>query len=218
MATVAQIPGYQYLGCYSDAPSRLLDGAFQDVSDMTVQNCTNYCNGISTSRFYPFIGVEDSTQCYCATNFTRNPGISNDERCSQSCGGNQSESCGALWLINVYSATAIPSNITPLSTTISPTPSATGPLEPSNSPVSPPHTSAATIAVSVVAGVLALVLVGVVGLCLLRRKKISQVPEPQFLPAMHDEVKQKYPVEIHSEPKISELHGTQVAQAESLAK
>jgi len=64
--TVASLADYQYLGCYTDTPRRLLDAAAVGSVNMTAQFCADYCNGaISPARFYPFVGVEDGAQCFC---------------------------------------------------------------------------------------------------------------------------------------------------------
>lgn len=113
MTTVAKIPGYAYLGCFVDKPNRLLDGAFNsDNNSMTASFCLSYCNGISPARFYPLIGLEFASQCYCGGSFTQVPEPADDASCKSSCTGNSSEVCGATWFIGIYNATTAPAGHT----------------------------------------------------------------------------------------------------------
>ena len=203
MPSIPEVPGYLYLGCYADAPSRIIDGALVNSTSMTPAECSNYCNTISTGRFYPLIGLEAGSWCLCGTSFTRNPGESSDSRCRQSCAGNQSQYCGAPWFINVYNATSIPASITPISTATIP-PATTSSIIPT-SLVSSPRTSPALIGISVVAGVFGLTLLGIVGLWLFKRKRSHEAHNlpPPLVPS--EPLGSR--IETPGQPKIAELHG-----------
>ena len=178
----ANFTGYMYLGCYADAKVRLLDGAAVTDDSITHEQCAEYCNSISVGRFYPLIGLEEGNECFCGSSFSRAQGLANENACTMNCAGNSNENCGANGWINVFSATAIPAGITPLSTssaapatltktlaqaTITQT---TGPTITSTSAPAK-QSEGALIGVGTVAGLMALALLGVLGMWLLQRRR-----------------------------------------------
>jgi hypothetical protein len=228
---MATIPGYTHIGCYPDGPVRLLDGAYYSDMNLTIQGCGLYCNsfglkGFTTDEFYPLIGVEDGQECFCGLNYTHALGDENANGCNMFCSGDSSEMCGGDGYIDVYSATVLPSGITLLSTstatstasgTATPvTPSITrtteGPTSmPSASPTSPHQISAIVIAVSVIAGVLALALLIIFGLWFLRRRKRGSIPEMSHVGFQH----QNEPKSPPSDVRLSELVNTEIRPLQS---
>ncbi|KUJ18891.1 WSC-domain-containing protein [Mollisia scopiformis] len=161
--------GYVYVGCYPDSVVRLLDGASVAMSNLTIAACANYCNTISSTRFYPLIGVEDKDQCFCGTNFTRDPGTANEFGCNDPCNGNANLTCGGQGYINVYNATSVPAGLNPLPVPTTTTSSVLGgitiiPVDtapaisttptPSPTPIPSTKPSRALVALSISAGVL----------------------------------------------------------------
>jgi hypothetical protein len=222
---MATIPGYAYIGCYPDGPVRLLDRAYHSDSNLTIQACGLYCNGFglegfATDEFYPLIGVEDGQECFCGSNYTHALGSENTNACNMACFGDPSETCGGDGWIDIYSATVLPSGITLLSmstatstalSTATPVSSSIstiteGPTStPSPSPLPPHQTSATVIAVSVIAGILALALLTIFGLWFLRGRKRRSIPEMSHLGSQH----QNEPRSPPSDVQISELVSTE---------
>ncbi len=224
-ATVVALAGYRYLGCFRDyIEARVLDGAYKDGTDMTVESCASYCNGgISPTRFYPLIGVEFGRACFCGDEFTQNLGQQNETSCNYKCMGNGNEACGGVSFINLYSATLTPPGIMPLTPFTSPasttaattsTTSTTSTIgqTPTLSSGSINNTSheflTATIAVSVIAGILGLVLCGIICVWVWRRGRRRSIPLSQ--PHLVSHVLSRPMQSVASqEEQMPELMGTQ---------
>ncbi len=109
---VAQIPGYDFAGCYTEATaSRALTGTayFDDL--MTVEKCANACSG------YKYFGVEYGRECYCGNDINDGSVEADLADCSFACPGDSSENCGAGNRLNLYTRTSDP--VTPTLTTYS---------------------------------------------------------------------------------------------------
>lgn len=92
---------FQYIGCGTDKlGSRTLTGASQDLPDMTIEKCVDFC----TSKGFSIAGTEYSTQCYCGNSVPadRAPiaGLMGD--CYMKCGGDTTENCGGAGTISLY--------------------------------------------------------------------------------------------------------------------
>jgi hypothetical protein len=211
---VAEVSGYQYLGCFFDSQSRILDAARTSADSMTVESCADYCSGISDSRFYRLIGVENSVECYCGDDYARDPGTSNDGGCTVRCAGKTEELCGGVWHINIYNATAIPATKTALRTHL-PTSngSTSGQQGQSSSKIS--HSAlSAIIAVSVISAVFGFSLLALLGLWLCKRTRKDRKHSPPMAEESRPYTVQAGPglVKLHHEdPATAELLGTPVA-------
>ena len=87
--------GWSYQGCFTDSNDRVLAGASRDHPNMTLQACGAWCD----DEAYSFFGVEYGTQCYCGYQISGSPASSTD--CTMPCGGEDSQTCGGGWAIDV---------------------------------------------------------------------------------------------------------------------
>ncbi|CAD6446517.1 86c7ab1a-b181-4c17-907e-67653ddef4d4 [Sclerotinia trifoliorum] len=102
--TVTNVPGYDYLGCYSEATTgRALSGLqpAPPVGGFTIESCQKICSG------FEYFGMEYSNECYCGA--TINAGsvlqagiIPTINGCDMLCAGNASEYCGGGSRLNMY--------------------------------------------------------------------------------------------------------------------
>ncbi|KAE9380084.1 WSC-domain-containing protein [Stipitochalara longipes BDJ] len=222
---MASLPGYAHVGCFPDSDARLLDGAlYTDSNGLTRESCIQYCSyQIGSGRFYTYIGVEDSDQCFCGTDPTRTPDPKerNDSSCNMECPGNSSELCGGNGYIDIYSATVTPSGKTllPTSTALGTTATTVSlstvtvtahPTSTTSNALAPADQTATVIALSVITSLLALSLLGILGLwCLRKRGRREAIPQVE--PAgFHDQYELKHPIEVPSNAPPSELVDTGV--------
>lgn len=122
---MTNVPGYDYLGCYSEATTgRALSGLqpAPPVGGFTIESCQKIC-----SRF-EYFGMEYSNECYCGA--TINAGsvlqastIPAVNGCDMLCAGNASEYCGGGSRLNMYQLNG---------TVSTPTPAPTGPITVTN--------------------------------------------------------------------------------------
>jgi hypothetical protein len=202
--TVATLYDYQYLGCYTDTPRRLLDAAAVSNLNMTAQFCADYCNGaISPARFYPFVGVEDGAQCFCgaapSSPLAGAAASSPDIGCGSPCVGNNLTLCGGGWFINVYSATRIPPALLLVSSTGSvallggATATAAGNA---SSSAAGSHVSGATIGVAVLAALFGLAALGAAALWFFARRRRTRRLSAQAAAGVQDASKAWSPVQF----------------------
>ncbi|KAK0104489.1 hypothetical protein ONS95_004777 [Cadophora gregata] len=112
--TVTNIPGWSYLGCYSEATTgRALNSLLLPISgpNTDVETCGAACVG------YNFFGVEYGQECYCG-NVIRSGSIAQESAdpkvngCSIVCAANPLEYCGGGGRLNIYQAAPISSSAT----------------------------------------------------------------------------------------------------------
>lgn len=99
----AQIPGYDFTGCYTEATNmRALTGSsyFDDL--MTVEKCANACVG------FKYFGVEYGRECYCGNNINDGSVEAALADCSFACPGDSTETCGAGNRLDLYTRTTDP--------------------------------------------------------------------------------------------------------------
>ena len=88
---------YTYQGCITEGTnSRAFAEAGTVATDMTVEKCALFCSQGS----YTLMGVEYSSECYCA-NSTSPGAVPASDGCTMTCGGNRSELCGGPNRLNV---------------------------------------------------------------------------------------------------------------------
>ncbi|ORX34643.1 glycosyl hydrolase family 71-domain-containing protein [Kockovaella imperatae] len=100
--------GWEYYGCLTESKGqRLLQGfAFSSMS-MSTDMCLNQCAKMG----YKFGGTEAGDECFCGNEFLGSGGqVTGDGYCTELCFGESSATCGANWLLSMYSfnASAIP--------------------------------------------------------------------------------------------------------------
>jgi len=122
--TPANIPGYQYMGCYSDADQRTLNGANTADQMLTEMSCVDFCE----DNGYNYFGTEVGTECWCGDGISSPGQMINSGSCNQGCGGDGSELCGGNWAINIWGPTPTPTpSPTPPPATVTCTTLCTGP-------------------------------------------------------------------------------------------
>ena len=83
--------------CFRDNSNRVLNGTREENKFVTIESCIEFCsiNG------YAYAGVESEDQCFCGDNAPTQYPIP-DSECNWKCKGNQTQTCGGHWAINVY--------------------------------------------------------------------------------------------------------------------
>lgn len=98
-AAPAQLPvvgAYDFYGCLTDGGARTLSAATVFSASMTLETCATFCAG------YTYFGTEYAVECYCGNTIAAT-GVSADaDECSTSCGGDDSQLCGAGDRLSVY--------------------------------------------------------------------------------------------------------------------
>lgn len=117
---VTKADSFAYQGCCTEGKSaRALSAASTASGDMTVEKCAAFCIG------YSYMGVEYSTECYCANSIS-DGAVLTPSGCSMTCGGNSNEYCGGPNRLNLYktdpekptsASTTSSASITPISST-----------------------------------------------------------------------------------------------------
>lgn len=100
-ATVQQLSGWNYLGCYHDTwDDRLLKASKVILLNNTVVSCANLCS----TQGHTVFGVQDNLECYCDTTLhpKANTSLSEQAHCNSTCCGDASVLCGGVWYIGVY--------------------------------------------------------------------------------------------------------------------
>ncbi|CAK7245717.1 MAG: hypothetical protein STHCBS139747_007306 [Sporothrix thermara] len=114
------LDGYEYLGCVLDRSSRFLTDLVMTYYRNVPELCCEMCYNINTS--YLYCGVEDLIECYCGVD-TAWPVVTLPETsCASSCPGSDESSCGGVWAIDLYTATALRLLVPERTTTSLPTP------------------------------------------------------------------------------------------------
>ncbi|BFZ55423.1 Glucan 1,3-beta-glucosidase 3 [Savitreella phatthalungensis] len=106
------------MGCYGDASAeRTFTGpAYVSTTNMTTENCANFCLG----QGFPYSGTEYGQECYCSATAP----WSNPVSCNMGCTGNKLENCGdgnALHVIFMNNGTKTASAIAPVSSAVNST-------------------------------------------------------------------------------------------------
>ncbi|OQO08204.1 hypothetical protein B0A48_06999 [Cryoendolithus antarcticus] len=87
-----------YLGCWTDATVRTLDGPQINNAQLSPQYCANRCGNAG----YIYSGVEYTTQCFCGTAINPVASQTNESACTYICPGDTSAKCGGTYLMNLY--------------------------------------------------------------------------------------------------------------------
>lgn len=103
----------QYLGCWRDDASRVLNVNGGNTNDMTNSKCTSICQ----AKGAQFAATQYGSYCYCGNDYRR-LGQLDDNACNVGCKGDQSQKCGGSWANSVYAVNASSSNfgVSPSST------------------------------------------------------------------------------------------------------
>ncbi|KAK5704338.1 hypothetical protein LTR97_003356 [Elasticomyces elasticus] len=88
----------EYLGCYTDATIRTLEGPQINIATNSPQICADMCG----YRGYNLSGVEYTTQCFCGTYINSAASKASEDSCGYICPGNSSTHCGDTYFMNLY--------------------------------------------------------------------------------------------------------------------
>lgn len=87
---------FVYQGCYIEGTNtRALVAIAITSANMSVESCATFCAG------YSYMGVEYSSECYCANNISGGATVTSTG-CSMTCSGNPYEYCGGPSRLNLY--------------------------------------------------------------------------------------------------------------------
>lgn len=87
-------PGAPFLGCFVDAPGRVLPDRITSADDMTAAKCAANCAG------YKYFGTQWSRECYCGNTAPTEAAAASE--CNMACSGDGNEVCGAGMRLSVY--------------------------------------------------------------------------------------------------------------------
>jgi hypothetical protein len=90
----------QYLGCWKDDQSRVLNISAGNTNDMTNNKCISICK----DKGMPYAGTEFGNYCFCGNDYRR-LGQLDESACNVQCTGDQSQNCGGSWANSVYATT-----------------------------------------------------------------------------------------------------------------
>lgn len=93
-SVAAPVPG-TFLGCYRDAPARVLDGFGTRFAGMTPLACIAECR----SRGFPFAGTQGGSECFCGHTYDR---LGAADNCNVACDGDSGQACGGALANSVY--------------------------------------------------------------------------------------------------------------------
>ncbi|KAK4504153.1 hypothetical protein PRZ48_005069 [Zasmidium cellare] len=122
-----RIGAYQYQGCYNEVPPNraLTAKAKFDDDNMTNRMCADFCSG---SVYW---ATEFARECYCGDTLDSGSLVTTDGRCSMTCKGNSSETCGGengltLFKLVANSSSSSSSSVTSTTTLTSSSATSTG--------------------------------------------------------------------------------------------
>ncbi|KAK4182642.1 hypothetical protein QBC35DRAFT_478891 [Podospora australis] len=94
------VTAFQSEGCWTEVSGpRALSGATGfSLSDMTVENCGNYC----LNSGFTWFGLEYTAECFCGNGLDANSTLAAPEDCFMACSGNPDQTCGGPNRLSVY--------------------------------------------------------------------------------------------------------------------
>jgi len=97
--------------CVIDSNDRLLEHDKQSNSNSRDQ-CINYCLGAG----YLYAGVQAKDWCHCGNNAPPQDKLTHDGDCKTPCPGNNHQTCGGGWRMNVFDTGYVPTTTTTTTT------------------------------------------------------------------------------------------------------
>jgi hypothetical protein len=76
----------------------LTGGGYVSTTDMTVENCITYCDGLD----FNYAGLEWYQECYCGNYIINGGAVTAASDCSFQCTGDPNETCGAGNRLSMY--------------------------------------------------------------------------------------------------------------------
>ena len=117
---VASAAGFANRGLYNDPSSAgsspLLSVSVPSSSAMSVAICASACQG------YNYFGLENGNQCYCGNTLSSQPTSAADQSGGSDvvCSGDNTELCGGLGLLRLYTSASVSSSLI-ITSTVGPT-------------------------------------------------------------------------------------------------
>ncbi|TFK32647.1 hypothetical protein BDQ12DRAFT_728496 [Crucibulum laeve] len=105
----AQTTAWNSLGCVAEGTfgtRYAFAGSATTSGNMTVQNCLNSCP-------LNYAGLENGSQCFCSDTIMNNGASGtpiSPNFCNAPCSGNDTEKCGGILSLTVYTRHAVPAN------------------------------------------------------------------------------------------------------------
>lgn len=94
-------PGYDYLGCYTEATTgRALPDVFYTNDNMTIEMCSSICSGFN------YFGVEYYHECHCGNAIASTAVTAPATDCKLACAGNKTEVCGGNSRLSIFGVDA----------------------------------------------------------------------------------------------------------------
>ncbi|KAL9044249.1 MAG: hypothetical protein Q9214_002599 [Letrouitia sp. 1 TL-2023] len=94
---VKSVGPYNYTGCFMEPAGARALGSDKTASDeMTLETCASYCSA------YTYFGIEYASECYCGNTLASGAAKTTEDQCSMTCGGNQTQICGAGNRLTTY--------------------------------------------------------------------------------------------------------------------
>jgi hypothetical protein len=95
---ISSPPGWINAGCYSDSWTRTLANSVSVSSPFSRESCIAACD----SAGYSYAGVENGNECYCSNTVASTGLKTSDADCLIPCAGNDAQSCGGGWRVNIF--------------------------------------------------------------------------------------------------------------------
>lgn len=94
--------GISYINCYSETTNpRALSALFTTSGSMTVDSCAQQAQALNLQYF----GLEYASQCLAGSTINPSSSVLASSKCSMSCSGNSTQTCGGPNAISLYNNT-----------------------------------------------------------------------------------------------------------------
>jgi hypothetical protein len=85
-------------GCYKDSRDRFLSGEkLPNIGKVSNTKCIEYCN----SKGFSIAGTQYGGECFCGNSLSTIEKL-DDSKCSMSCEGDETQTCGGDWALSVF--------------------------------------------------------------------------------------------------------------------
>ncbi|XP_052693402.1 uncharacterized protein LOC128171663 [Crassostrea angulata] len=88
-----------FLGCFKDDSTRVLGEKSSTLNPNGKIQCWRKCNALGS---YKYFGMEYRSECYCGNQIRNTAERFPDDECNLLCAGNNDETCGGPWRVEIY--------------------------------------------------------------------------------------------------------------------